>query len=136
MNTLSSCKTISFVPTTNLARAREFYRMTLGLRLISESEFGLMFELSGAMLRVVQMGQIFTMRHTVLGWKVPNISAVVDELIQKEVQFEHYDGFIQDEQGIWTSPDGDRVAWFRDPDGNILSLTQFKVEVQAELTKR
>ena len=126
MNTLSSCRTISFIPTANLARAREFYRFTLGLKLISESPSGLLFEVSGAMMRIFQMGQIFAPRYTVFGWKVPNISAVVDELANKEIRFEFYDGFDQDAQGIWTSPDGSRVAWFRDPDGNILSLTQFK----------
>jgi predicted enzyme related to lactoylglutathione lyase len=125
MNTLSACKIVSFVPTADLARAKEFYRHTLGLKLLSEGAFGMMFEVSGALLRVFRMEGAFAPHYTILGWKVPNISAVVDELAQKEIQFERYEGFEQDAQGIWTSPDGSRVAWFRDPDGNILSLTQF-----------
>ena len=125
MNTLSSCKIVSFIPSANLARAKEFYRHTLGLHLLSEGSFGMMFEVSGALLRVFHMERTFAPSYTVLGWKVPNIAAVVDELAQKEIQFERYEGFEQDAQGIWTAPDGSRVAWFRDPDGNILSLTQF-----------
>jgi len=74
---------------------------------------------------VIQMERVLGPAYTILGWKVPNISAVVDELTQKGITFERYSGFEQDAQGIWTAPDGSRVAWFRDPDGNILSLTQF-----------
>jgi catechol 2,3-dioxygenase-like lactoylglutathione lyase family enzyme len=125
MNTLSSCKIISFVPTANMERAKAFYQRTLGLHLLSEGSFGLMFEVSGSLLRVIHMEQAYAPHYTILGWKVPNIAAVVDELAQKDIQFEHYEGFDQDAQGIWTAPDGSRVAWFRDPDGNILSLTQF-----------
>jgi catechol 2,3-dioxygenase-like lactoylglutathione lyase family enzyme len=116
---------VSFIPCANLSRAKEFYRHTLGFHLLSEGAFGLMFEVSGELLRVFQMERGFAPSYTILGWKVPNISAVVDELAQKEIPFERYEGFVQDEQGIWTAPDGARVAWFRDPDGNILSLTQF-----------
>lgn len=126
MNTLNSCKIISFVPAANLARAKEFYQHTLGFHLVSEGIFGLVFKVSGSLLRVVHIEQAFAAPYTILGWKVPNISAVVDELAQKDIHFDHYEGFDQDEQGIWTTPDGSRVAWFRDPDGNILSLTQFK----------
>ncbi len=125
MNTLNSCKLISFIPSSNLTRAKEFYRHTLGFHLVSEGTFGLIFEVSGALVRVVHMEQSYAARYTILGWKVPNISAVVDELAQKDIPFELYEGFEQDAQRIWTAPDGSRVAWFRDPDGNILSLTQF-----------
>lgn len=125
MNTLSSCKLIAFIPSANRQRAKEFYKMVLGLRLVSEDAYALMFEAAGTFLRVVNMQRAFPASYTVAGWKVPNISAVVDELSQKGVIFERYAGFQLDEQGVWTASDGARVAWFKDPDGNILSLTQF-----------
>ena len=125
MNTLSSCKLMAFIPTTNLNRAREFYKMVLGLRLVSQDEVALMFEVAGTLLRVVNIPHPFAPSYTIAGWKVPNIGAVVDELSQKGVEFERYAGFDQDKQGIWNSKNGSRVAWFKDPDGNILSLTQF-----------
>jgi catechol 2,3-dioxygenase-like lactoylglutathione lyase family enzyme len=125
MNTLNSCKMMAFVPTSNLERAREFYKFTLGFRLVSEDAYGMIFEVSGSFMRVVNIQQVFPAKYTVLGWKVPNIRAAAEELAGKGIKFDHYQGFDQDEQGIWTAPDGAQVAWFRDPDRNILSLTQF-----------
>ncbi len=125
MSTLSACKLIAFIPTANRQRAREFYKMVLGLRLVSEDEHALMFDVAGTFLRVVNLPRGFPTGYTQAGWKVPNISAVVDELSQRGVTFERYPGFQLDDQGIWTAGDGSRFAWFKDPDGNILSLTQF-----------
>ncbi len=125
MNTLSACKLIAFVPSANRQRAKEFYKMVLGLHLISEDEYAMMFDIAGTYLRVVNLPRILRPGYTLAGWKVPNIRAVVDELTQRGVVFERYPGFQQDDQGIWTAHDGSRVAWFKDPDGNILSLTQF-----------
>ncbi len=125
MSTLSACKLMAFLPTANRTRAREFYKMVLGLRLVSEDKFALMFDVAGTYLRVINLPRSIRAGYTLAGWKVPNIRAVVDELSQKGVRFERYTGFQQDELGIWTSDEGAQVAWFKDPDGNILSLTQF-----------
>ncbi len=131
MNTLSACKMITFIPSANRGRAREFYKMVLGLRLVSEDEYALMFEVAGTYLRIINLPRVLSPSYTLAGWKVPNIGAVVEELSQKGIRFERYAGFEQDKQGIWTSGDGARVAWFKDPDGNILSLTQFPTQVNA-----
>jgi catechol 2,3-dioxygenase-like lactoylglutathione lyase family enzyme len=113
---------IAFVSTTNRARAAAFYGETLGLELIEESPFALVYDAHGTMLRVTIVDALEPAPQTVLGWAVPDIVAATDQL---PVDFIHYDGMDQDERGIWTSPSGARVAWFRDPDGNLLSLTQF-----------
>jgi|SRR5450756_1085893 catechol 2,3-dioxygenase-like lactoylglutathione lyase family enzyme len=135
MNTLNSCKMIAFVPTANIARAKEFYKYTLGFHLVEEGPFGLMFEVSTSLLRITNVQQVFPTHYTVMGWKVPNIAAAVDELAQKGIKFDRYEGFDQDERGVWTAPDGAKVAWFRDPDRNILSMTQFPSAVIEELKK-
>ncbi len=125
MSTLSACKMITFIPTANRQRAKEFYKMVLGLKLVSEDEYALMFDVAGTYLRVINLPRVLSPSYTLAGWKVPNLRAVVDELSHKGVRFEHYVGFQLDEQGIWTAGDGSQVAWFKDLDGNILSLTQF-----------
>lgn len=116
---------MAFVSTTDPSRARAFYETALGLRLISESPFAVVFEANKTMLRVTVVERVVAAPHTVLGWAVSDISDAVAELTRRGVQFERYDGIEQDEYGSWRSPSGARVAWFKDPDGNILSLTQF-----------
>ena len=128
MNTLNSCKLIAFVPTANISHAREFYKFTLGFHLVEEGPNALMFEVSTGLLRITNVQQVIPAHYTVMGWRVPNIAAAVDELDAKGIKFDRYEGFDQDERGIWTAPDGAKVAWFRDPDRNILSLTQFPPE--------
>ncbi len=123
---LNSSKIISFVATKNPARARKFYGRTLGLKLISDDPFALVFDAAGTMLRVQKVGDLTPATHTVLGWKVRSIRAVIAKLAKQGVRFERYEGLLQDEQGVWTTPSGAKVAWFKDPDGNTLSLTQFK----------
>ena|ERR1700754_592026 len=118
-------KIISFVATQNAARAMEFYAGTLGLTLISDDPFALVFDANGTMLRVQKVHELVPAKHTVLGWEVADISAKTKELMKQGVRFERYDGLPQDEAGIWTTPSGAKVAWFKDPDGNTLSLTQF-----------
>ena len=118
-------KIISFVATQKPAEALKFYTETLGLRLISDDPFAMAFDVNGTMLRMQKVHELQPARHTGLGWDVPDISVEVAALKKKEVRFEHYEGLDQDENGIWTSPSGAKVAWFKDPDGNILSLTQF-----------
>ena len=122
---LNTSKIISFVATQNPARARKFYKTILGLKLISDDPFALVFDANGTMLRVQIVHEIQPARHTVLGWEVPDIRAEIKKLAKREVRFERFEGLLQDEVGVWTSPSGGKVAWFKDPDGNTLSLTQF-----------
>jgi predicted enzyme related to lactoylglutathione lyase len=116
---------IAFVPTTDLPRARAFYAETIGLRVTDESPFACVFDANGTMLRLTPVRKLSRTRYTVLGWNVADIAATVAALVAAGVSFVHYRGMDLDDAGIWTSPSGDRVAWFEDPDGNMLSLTQF-----------
>ncbi|HEY6377813.1 MAG TPA: VOC family protein, partial [Candidatus Dormibacteraeota bacterium] len=122
---LGTSDLIAFVPTTDLARARSFYESVLGLRLDSEGLFACVFEANGVMLRVTPVNEVARAPYTVLGWRVADIVATVCDLTDRGVTFLRYEGMEQDDHGIWTTPGEDRVAWFTDPDGNTLSLTQF-----------
>jgi catechol 2,3-dioxygenase-like lactoylglutathione lyase family enzyme len=116
---------IGFVSIVDVSRAKEFYRDTLGLRLIMEEPpFALVFEANGIMLRLGMAKELPPAHGTVLGWQVPEITATVKSLGQAGVRFERYGGMAQDELGIWASPTGAKVAWFKDPDGNILSISE------------
>ena len=116
---------IGFVSIVDVARAKEFYRDTLGLRLVSEEPpFALVFEANGIMLRLGMAQQLPPAHGTVLGWQVPDIDATVKDLGQAGVRFERYAQLKQDELNIWTAPTGAKVAWFKDPDGNILSVSE------------
>lgn len=121
---LKSCPVIAFVPTTDPQRAKAFYAETLGLRLVSEDGFALTFDAAGTPLRVVIVQTLQPAPYTILGWRVPDIVTATGELSRRGVVFQRYDGIPQDALGIWTSPSGARLAWFRDPDGNTLSLTE------------
>jgi len=123
---LNTSKVISFVATKNPEIARGFYEGTLGLSLISDEPFALVFDVNGTMLRVAKVQELVPAKHTVLGWAVHDIRAKIEELTKRGVRFEHYTGLSQDEWGIWISPGGAKVAWFKDGDGNTLSLTQFQ----------
>jgi catechol 2,3-dioxygenase-like lactoylglutathione lyase family enzyme len=116
---------VAFAAVTDLARAREFYGGTLGLPVLGLDDFALVLDAHGTMLRVTAVPGHTPVPFTVLGWKVLDITAAVRDLAGAGVPFTRYDGMGQDEDGIWTAPSGDRVAWFADPDGNNLSLTQF-----------
>jgi catechol 2,3-dioxygenase-like lactoylglutathione lyase family enzyme len=113
------------VATTDLHRARVFYEQTLGLPVAGHNEFACVLDANGVMLRITAVPEVSRASYTVLGWRVADIVAAVRSLTAKGVRFLRYDGMDQDEAGIWTTPGGDKVAWFTDPDGNILSLTQF-----------
>ncbi len=116
---------MAFASTIDAVRAVKFYRDTLGLSLISQDSFAAAFDAHGIMLRVTSVPQPLTPQpFTVLGWKVPDIAVEVKGLAAAGVKFERYMD-SQDELNIWTAPGGAKVAWFKDPDGNILSLTQF-----------
>jgi catechol 2,3-dioxygenase-like lactoylglutathione lyase family enzyme len=121
---LSNEKLVAFVSTTNADRARTFYRDTLGLRLVSEDGFALVFESNGAPLRVALAKEVTPAPYTVLAWDVKDIRSTVLELKKAGVTFEIFGFFKQDELGIWTAPDGTQVAWFKDPEGNILGVAQ------------
>ncbi len=122
---LGSSDVIAFVSATSLSRARAFYEGTLGLPVAGHNDFACVFDANGTMLRVTAVSGVSRTGYTVLGWRVADIAAVARGLKAEGVVFVRYDGMDQDEHGIWTAPGGDKVAWFADPDGNILSLTQF-----------
>jgi catechol 2,3-dioxygenase-like lactoylglutathione lyase family enzyme len=122
---LGSQKLVAFVATRDPVRAKEFYRDTLGLQLISEDEFALVFNAAGTVLRVTRVQELAAAKYTVLGWQVRDIIGTVTRLQKAHVAMEHYRGMQQDELGIWNTPSGAKVAWFKDPDGNTLSITQF-----------
>ena len=117
---------IAFVATAKPAEAMPFYRDVLGLRLVEETRFALVFAAHGTMLRVTPVPDHKPLGHTVLGWKVADIAGKVAALTAEGVAFARFPPLVQDEGGVWSSPDGNKVAWFRDPDGNLLSLTQFR----------
>ena len=122
---LQTGKVIAFVGSADLGQARVFYERTLGLRMIERNEFACVFDVNGTMLRVTAVAEVMRAGYTVLGWQVSDIAAVVRGLTAKGVAFLRYAGMDQDESGVWTTPGGDQVAWFADPGGNVLSLTQF-----------
>jgi catechol 2,3-dioxygenase-like lactoylglutathione lyase family enzyme len=117
---------VGFVATTDLERAGDFYGTTLGLEPLDHSPIALVFDANGTALRVTLVDDIPPAPFTVLGWSVADITSNVRTLTQRGVLFERFPGMDQDDLGIWTSPGGDHVAWFRDPDGNVLSLTQHR----------
>jgi catechol 2,3-dioxygenase-like lactoylglutathione lyase family enzyme len=122
---LESSDLIAFAASTDLARAREFYEQTLGLTVIEQTDFACVLDAHGTMLRITAVPLVSTAGYTVLGWRVSDIAAVVGGLTGQGVVFLRYDSMEQDDRGIWKTPGGDQVAWFADPDGNVLSLTQF-----------
>lgn len=116
---------IAFAPSTDLPRSVEFYGSVLGLTHVETSPFAAVFRAGSVMLRVTKVDSLTPQPFTVLGWAVADIRATVASFTDRGVAFTRYDGMGQDDLGIWTTPNGDQVAWFRDPDGNTLSLTQF-----------
>jgi predicted enzyme related to lactoylglutathione lyase len=122
---LKSRPIVAFVATTDPKRAKAFYAKTLGLRLVSEDGFALEFDAGGTMLRVAIVKTLRPAGYTVLGWIVPDIATAVRDLVKRGVIFQQYEGMPQDDLGIWSAPSGARIAWFADPEGNTLSLTEF-----------
>ena len=122
---LGSSRIMAFAATQNPDRARVFYRDVLGLQLAGEDPFALVFDANGTMLRIQIVQEVTPHRYTTLGWQVPDIAAAARELQSAGVQFERFEGLAQDALGIWAAPGGARVGWFKDPDGNVLSVTQF-----------
>ena len=124
---LGSSKLVAFAPTTDATKARTFYEDVLGLRLVAdEKPFALVFDANGTMLRVTTVHALNPHPFTVLGWHVEAIESTVKKLTAAGVEFQRYPGLNDsDPLGIWTAPSGARIAWFHDPDSNVLSLTQF-----------
>lgn len=122
---LANARPVALVNTASRARAEPFYAETLGLPRAGDDGFAALFDLAGVTLRLTEVPGHAASPHPVLGWEVADIAAVVDALAARGVAMTIYEGMGQDARGIWTSPDGAaKVAFFRDPDGNGLSLTQ------------
>jgi catechol 2,3-dioxygenase-like lactoylglutathione lyase family enzyme len=115
---------IAFIPTKDAARARVFYEELLGLRFVSDDSFALVMDANGTMIRITRVGEFTPFQFTILGWQVEDIHQTVAEMTSKGLQFTRYGFLKQSEDGVWTAPDGAKVAWFLDPDGNTLSLSQ------------
>jgi catechol 2,3-dioxygenase-like lactoylglutathione lyase family enzyme len=121
----AAAKVMTFIVTRDRAVAKKFYGETLGFKQIHEDDFAVVFDLNGTMLRISTVKDHSPPTHTVLGWQVPDIVAAVKALKAKGVTFNIYEGFNQDDLGIWTAPGStSKIAWFLDPDGNNLSLAQ------------
>ena len=112
------------VGTARLRRGAYLLSGDLGLALVSQDPFAAVFDANGTTLRLSRVEELTPQPFAVLGWSVPDIEAAVDALKARGVQFERYPGMEQDERGLWQAPGGPRIAWFRDPDGNTLSLTE------------
>ncbi|MGA7869483.1 MAG: VOC family protein [Candidatus Binatus sp.] len=113
------------IATTEPERAKAFYSDVLGLKLVEDGWFAIVFTAGGTRLHIQKVKEFSPLPFTAMGWTVGDIAATVAELTKKGVNFERYKGMTQDDAGIWTTPDGTKVCWFKDPDGNTLSLTQF-----------
>ena len=123
---LASGKLVGFVPTKDSKRAREFYEGKLGFQFVSDDQFALVMQAGKSMIRIAKAKDFKPAQYTVMGWEVADVEAMVKWLNKRGVTFEKYP-FVEDrELGIWTTPNGDKVAWFKDPDGNVLSLSQHK----------
>jgi catechol 2,3-dioxygenase-like lactoylglutathione lyase family enzyme len=118
---------VAFVPSRNPTKARAFYEGVLGLRFVSEDPFAVVFDANGVMIRVANVSSVKGFKpapFAILGWLVDDIARAVRGLNKKGVQFERFAWMEQDRLGVWNSPSGAKVAWFKDPEGNVLSITQ------------
>jgi catechol 2,3-dioxygenase-like lactoylglutathione lyase family enzyme len=122
---LGNCDLVAFVATSKPKEARDFYQNTLGLSLISDEQYALVFDANGTTLRIQKSGPFNPHVFTSLGWHVPDIEATMADLRRKGVVFEQYPWMPEESNGIMTFPGGARVAWFKDPDGNLLSIDQY-----------
>lgn len=124
---LGNADVVAFVPTRNPQRARAFYEHVLDLAFVSEDPFALVFNANGVTVRVADVSSVGDFKpapFTILGWHVPSAEGTVRDLQARGVAFERFPGMHQSHTGIWTSPSGAKVAWFKDPDGNVLSITE------------
>lgn len=121
---LNGSQLTAFVATTQPEAARTFYERALGLRLVSDDGFATVFDSNGTTLRVTKVHEHTPAPFTVLGWQVPDVRAALADLETRGVKAERFPGLEQDAAGVWTAPGGARIAWFKDPDGNVLSVSQ------------
>ena len=121
---LGALNIVAMVPTRDFKKARAFYEGVLGLRFVSEDPFAVVFDANGIMLRISKVPKYKPQQFTILGWEVSKIEDIVSGLEKRGVRFEHYGIPGQNERGIWTAPNGNKVAWFKDPDDNVLSVSQ------------
>ena len=117
---------ILFLATADAARSSRFYEQTLGLVLVADEPPALVFQVGETMLRIQKVSKVHALPYTALGWAVSDIRDTVRRLRTRGVELQRYDGLDQDSDAIWHAPSGALVAWFRDPDGQVLSLTQFR----------
>jgi catechol 2,3-dioxygenase-like lactoylglutathione lyase family enzyme len=115
---------VAFLATTDATRARAFYEGVLGLRFVSDDPFAVVYSAGGVELRLQKVPQLTPQPHTALGWSVTGIDSMVAGIAARGGKFERFPPMQQDAAGIWQSPSGARIAWLKDPDGNLLSLTE------------
>lgn len=115
---------MGFIPTVDATRSRRFYEDVLGLRFVSDDPFALVVESKGTQIRIAKLHEFTPAPYTILGWRVKNIEHEAHALSAKGVVFKRYPPLEQSDTGIWTSPSGARIAWFADPDGNVLSISE------------
>ena len=121
---LGAARLVAFAPVTDVDRARAFYVDLLGLTVVEDTPFALVCDVNGTTLRITPVGELSPQPFTVLGWAVPDVDAAGRALAEAGVALLRFDGIDHDELGVWASPGGDRIAWFNDPDGNVLSISQ------------
>ena len=114
----------SFLATASVVESKVFFEEVIGLNFVEETDFALVFSIGNGQLRIQKVEQVSPPPYTSMGWQVDDIEHVVGVLTDRGLAFERFDDFTQDDRGIWTSPSGAQIAWFKDPDGNTLSLTQ------------
>jgi catechol 2,3-dioxygenase-like lactoylglutathione lyase family enzyme len=114
---------VGFIPVRNLDSAREFYCDTLGLKAVEQTPVALVVDAGGVSVRLVEVPELRPQPFTIAGWLVSDISSTAASLAEAGVPTKRYEGMVHDEHGVWTAPTGDRIAWFADPDGNVLSVT-------------
>ena len=117
---------ILFLATADAKRSRAFYEQVLGVMFVADEPYALVFRVGHSLLRIQKVDRVPKVSHTLLGWAVRDIRGTVADLLKAGVALQRYDGLNQDADGVWHSPSGALVAWFQDPDGNTLSLTQYK----------
>lgn len=122
---MSTHAIVAFLATTDSERAKSFYRDVLQLRLVEDTPFALVFDANGTTLRIQKVESMRPTPYTALGFAVSSIATEVQSLAAHGATFERYPGMDQDALGIWHVPGTEaKVAWFKDPDGNLLSLSE------------
>ena len=128
---LETAAVVAFLPSRDLERSERFFHVVLGLTVLSRSPYATVFQTGQTSLRVTKVDDLDPQPFTVVGWVVADVRAEVTLLRDRGVQFLRYEGMGQDEHDVWTTPGGDLITWFHDPDGNVLSLTQFATTTES-----